>query len=159
MNAEMRGDWRSAVLAGVVLAALASLAIADDAADKEAKRLEGTWKFLSLSVDGDEAPQEFIQKGRWSIRGKEITIPGPGGGKLSYKVDPSRSPKAIDMTGSDGPGRGKTLKGIYKIEEGRLTICLPGGKKESPDLDLARPEEFGGGQGKSLIVLERSKDE
>jgi uncharacterized protein (TIGR03067 family) len=157
MNAGKSGNRRSVGLAGVVLTAFASLVIADDAADKEAKRLEGTWKFVSLTVEGDEAPQEFIQKGRWSIRGKEITIPGAGGGKISYKVDPSRSPKVIDMTALDGPSKGKMIKGIYKIEEEQLTICLPGGKQESPGLE--RPVEFGGGQGRSLIVLERSKDE
>ena len=110
---------------------------------------------MSLTVDGDEAPQEFIQKARWVIQGNEITT---GGAKSRFEVDPGRSPKTIDMTGVEGPGQGKTAEGIYKIEGERLTICLPGGKGDSP-AGRARPAEFSGGEHMSLVVLERIKDE
>jgi RNA polymerase sigma-70 factor (ECF subfamily) len=143
-------------IAGGLLSVLASLAIADDAADAEAKGLDGTWKFVSLTVDGKEAPEEFVQKGRWVIQSKSITFPGPVKGKSTFEVDPSRSPKAMDMTGVDGPGQGKTIECIYKIEGERLTICLPGGKRESPG--RPRPLEFSGGEGMSLVVLERVKE-
>jgi uncharacterized protein (TIGR03067 family) len=149
-----QSDWTSVWIAGVLLSVFASLAIADDAADKEAKRLEGTWKFVSLTSDGDEAKQEFIQKARWVIQGKTITFPGPNEGKITFEVDPSRSPKTIDMTSVAGPG--KTAEGIYKIEGERLMICLPGGKRESPG--RPRPVEFSGGEGMSLLVLERIKE-
>jgi hypothetical protein len=52
-------------------------------------------------------------------------------------------------------GRGFTAT-FDKIEGDRLTICLPGGRGESPG--RPRPKEFDGGQALSLIVLERIKD-
>jgi uncharacterized protein (TIGR03067 family) len=155
MNAETRRNGRFVGLAGAALVVFASLSLAGDAADEEATRLEGNWKFLSLSVDGEDAPQEFIQKGRWTIRGKEI-IPGSAEGKISLKVDPAKSPKALDFTALDGPRKGKSLQCIYKLEGDRLTICVPEGKGESSD--PKRPEEFRSGPGRSLLVLERSKD-
>jgi uncharacterized protein (TIGR03067 family) len=140
--------WR-----GVVLTALVFPTLADDATDKEAKRLDGTWRFLSLKSDGQEAPQEVIREWRWVIRDRVLTI--PGGGKSSLEIDPSKSPKALDMTSLDGATKGKKMQCIYRFEEDRLTICFPGGRQESRD--KARPKEFDGGQGGSLIVLERIK--
>ncbi len=142
------------VLAGPILA---SLAVAGDSAQDEAKRLEGTWKFVSLAADGEQAPPEAIRAGRWTFRGDQILIPGPQPAKATYKVMPDRSPKAIDMTALDGPNKGKMLSCIYKLEGERLTICVPEGRSESSD--PARPSEFDSGKGRSLIVLERMKGE
>jgi uncharacterized protein (TIGR03067 family) len=142
------------VLVGPILA---SLAVAGDSAKDEAKRLEGTWKVVSLAADGEQAPPEAIREGRWTFRGDQIIIPGPDPGKATYKLMPDRSPKAIDMTAPDGPNKGKTLLCIYELEGERLTICVPEGRQESSD--PARPSEFGSGKGRSLIVLERMKGE
>jgi hypothetical protein len=53
-------------------------------------------------------------------------------------------------------GKGKTLQGIYRFEGGRLTVCLPEGRQAEEG--RTRPEDFGGGQGMSLFVLERIRD-
>ena len=39
--------------------------------------------------------------------------------KSSFKLDPSKSPKEIDLIGLDGPQKGKTMQGIYRLEDGR----------------------------------------
>jgi len=161
MKAGKRDGWRWVLLAaGVVLAACASFAVTDDApdADKEAKLLEGTWKFVSLTTDGKEAPKEFVDKARWTFRGKEIIIPGPQAAKIAYKLDPGRSPKTIDLTGTEGPGKGKTLKGIYKLRKERLTICFSKGETQEKQ-DAPRPEKFDGANGQSLLVLELTDEE
>src|SRR3954464_13076112 len=107
MRTGMHGDRRSAWIAGILLMACALPTIADDAADEEAEKLAGTWKFVSLTVDGDEAPQEFIKKAPWDIQGDEINT---GGAKSRFKIDPGRSPRTIDLTGVEGPGKGKTAE-------------------------------------------------
>ena len=146
---------RSVCLAVVFLTALAVPSLADDAVDNETKKLDGTWKFVSLKSDGAEAPEEVIQGWRWVIRDKVLTIPGEG--KSSLEVDPSKTPKALDMTSLEGKSKGKSFQCIYKLEKDRLTICFPEGKQDSQD--KTRPKEFDGGKGRSLIILERIEDE
>jgi RNA polymerase sigma-70 factor (ECF subfamily) len=114
------------VLVGPILA---SLAVAGDAAQDEAKRLDGTWKVVSLAADGTEAPPEAIREGRWTFRGNQIIVPGPDAGKVTYKLMQDRSPKAMDVTALDGPNKGKTSECIYEIEGERLTICIPRGDR------------------------------
>jgi uncharacterized protein (TIGR03067 family) len=164
MITRVRNGWRGIVFIGAVFAALASPtgAVASDAADADAdqelKQFEGAWKFVSLSSDGREASKAFLEKASWSIQGGEITTSEPASARIAVKLDPSRSPKEIDLTGADGPGKGRTLKGIYKLENERLTICLPEGEKKFAP-DTPRPTGFKGGEGRSLLVLEKRKGE
>ncbi len=146
---------RSLRLTVFFLTALAIPSLADEAADTEARRLDGTWKFISLESDGDKAPEEVIQGWRWVIRDGVLTIPGEG--QSSLEVAPSKTPKALDMTSLEGKSKGKSFRCIYKLEKDRLTICFPEGKQDSQD--KTRPKEFDGGKGRSLIILERIEDE
>ena len=43
-----RRDGRSLWLVGVALTSIAGLTLADEVTGREAKRLDGTWKFVSL---------------------------------------------------------------------------------------------------------------
>jgi RNA polymerase sigma-70 factor (ECF subfamily) len=159
VTGEIPMSWRAQCCILAVLPALASLAMAGDASDEEVKKFEGTWKFVSLESDGQEAPADVIATWRWVFRGKEITMgdPAQGGAKASFTVDPSQSPRALDMTALDGNEKGKMFKCIYELKGEHLKICLPEGKQA--EADRPRPEEFGGGKGLSLIVLERIKPE
>jgi uncharacterized protein (TIGR03067 family) len=85
------------------------------------------------------------------IKGDEMT--GVDGEKRSvkFKLYPTQSPKAIDLTKMDGPFQGITVKGIYDLEGGRLKICAPKPSKATED----PPKEFKKRDGVELIVLER----
>ena len=51
------------------------------------------------------------------------------------KLDPSKSPKAIDVTITEGPSKGAVMLGIYEFDGDTLKVCFdPEGKK--------RPTEF-----------------
>ena len=73
-------------------------------------------------------------------------------GTGSMKVDPNKSPAHIDFTYEDGPAKGTTLKGIYKIEGDTLTICYGGFGKDRPTEFASKP-----GSGTILIVQKRAK--
>ena len=47
--------------------------------------LEGTWKFVSLHADGQEAPADFVEKQRCVIRGKELTWVSPWSGRAKKR--------------------------------------------------------------------------
>jgi uncharacterized protein (TIGR03067 family) len=51
------------------------------------------------------------------------------------KLNPTKTPKEIDATDSDGPNKGKTILGIYTLQKGVFTVYFaPTGS--------ARPTEF-----------------
>jgi len=52
------------------------------------------------------------------------------------RLDSTKSPKAIDLIGQDGPSRGKTQRGIYELSGDTLKVCLP------LDETGARPTSF-----------------
>ena len=144
------------MLLPVLLMSLPSFAGETDEA--EVKKIAGTWRFVSLESDGQKAPDDVIKDWRWKVEGKEITWSDPqhGDTKTSLEVDASKSPKALDLTSTDPKAKGKLFKCIYEFNGERLRICIPEGKQA--ENDRPRPVEFSGGQGMSLLVLERVKD-
>ena len=123
------------------------------------KLLAGEWKPVALESDGKKAPAAALEGGRWSFTGAEVRFADPGeelGGKSSVKLDASKSPKHIDLVALEGPTKGMTIQGIYKLDQDRLVICLrdPEGAKKG------RPKAFATEAGSDLhmITLERVKD-
>lgn len=113
--------------------------LADDKMDleKEVKQFQGTWTFESSETGGKELPAGelkglilFFEGDKHTVKkGEEVIQVG------TQKLDPSKSPKAIDVTVSDGPNKGKVMLGIYEIDGDTLKVCFdPQGKK--------RPTEF-----------------
>ena len=69
-------------------------------------------------------------------------------------MDPAKKPKEIDVTGDEGPNKGKTMKGIYQLEKDKLKICLCEDRNNNQ-----RPTEFkvNADSGHTLVTLERAK--
>ena len=112
---------------------------ADDKADaeKELKKLQGTWTFESVEVGGKEAPAADYKSMTVTFEGGKFTV--KTGDEViqvgTEKLDPSKSPKAIDVTMTEGPNKGAVMLGIYEIDGDTLKVCFdPQGKK--------RPTEF-----------------
>jgi uncharacterized protein (TIGR03067 family) len=66
---------------------------------------------------------------------------------LSFKLDPSKNPKAIDFIVLDGDKKGEKGPGIYDLDGDRLRMCLPNAEITE------RPTEFAAPQGSMLIVM------
>ena len=65
----------------------------------------------------------------------------------TVKLMPSATPKAMDITGTDGPNKGKTILAIYERKGDTLRICYDlSGKK--------RPTEFKTEAGTQLFLVE-----
>jgi uncharacterized protein (TIGR03067 family) len=82
---------------------------------------------LRPGVDGSKNGL-FIEDGKifWTQDGREA-----GGQKGDLTIDPSTSPKSIDVEITRGSLIGKTVLGIYELKGKKLTICWgdPGGEK------------------------------
>lgn len=75
-------------------------------------------------------------------------------GEVRYEIDPAATPKKIDLHYSSPERRkGKTRRGIYRLERNTLTVCF----NINADRE-ARPTEFEAGpnSGRYLHVYERS---
>lgn len=135
----MRRLFCGLLIVGALISAVAS---ADDTQDKaikkDRKRIEGTWRVTALTVNGNKAREEDAKKitvvngndGTWSVRseGKEIS-------KGTSTFDPTKKPKTIDFTPTEGGGKGEQLLGIYQLGKNTRKLCFaPSGKD--------RPTEF-----------------
>ncbi len=70
---------------------------------------------------------------------------------VSYTIDPSKTPKEIDLVFKPSTKDARTARGIYAIKDGALTICFDGGGGQS------RPTDFNAlrGHDGALWVLKR----
>jgi uncharacterized protein (TIGR03067 family) len=135
---------KAVVLLAVVFTS-AGFAVGGDA-QKELKKFAGTWSVVSAQKDGKDAPENEIKDIRFTFSGDKITfMHGDKTKEGTFKIDPSKKPKQIDVAidGKDHPG-------IYKIKADRLEICV--GEQD-------RPTEFKSADGARTmhIVLKREK--
>jgi uncharacterized protein (TIGR03067 family) len=66
----------------------------------------------------------------------------------TQKLDPSRSPKTLDVTVTEGLNKGAVILGIYEISGDTLKVCFdPEGKK--------RPTEFKSASGSQTLVIHK----
>jgi uncharacterized protein (TIGR03067 family) len=122
-----------------VLIGLGSLA-ADQAEAR--KELAGTWQAVSYALDGKKASDEDMKKIRLLIDADGKTTAQREGKTFiasTTRIDPTKTPKTIDITFTAGEDKGKTALGIYKIEGDRLTICRTAPGKERPSEFSSRP--------------------
>src|SRR5215204_6221206 len=75
-----------------------------DAAKKELEAFTGTWKAVSATKDGKEAPKERAAKISLVVKGEKYTFTGSDGVAIegTHKVNPSKSPKEIEAVRSSG---------------------------------------------------------
>lgn len=118
------------------------------------QELAGRWQAVSYALNGSKATDEQMKK-------VQLVIDEAGrcsafsDGKLfiasTSRLDPAQEPMAIDMTYTEGDHKGTTSLGIYKIEDGLLTICrTPAGKP--------RPTEFVSTPGSKLTLMTYRRD-
>ena len=113
------------------------------------KAITGTWVIQSAKDDGED--EAIFKDARVTFKDGKLELKTADGEKLagSYKLDPSTSPKAIDLTLKVGDFA-MTRKGLYVLNNDTLTICL------ALERDGARPRKLDGAKC-SLWKLKRAK--
>jgi len=140
-------------LVAVLAAVVGFLSGAEDPAaiQTELKRFEGTWSYSSVVADGKPAPEGSLKAIRLVLKSDRFTMTTPESTqKGTFAVDPTITPKTIDVTFTEGPRAGKTIKGIYDLTGDACKVCIALG-------DQPRPTEFASkpGRGYALEVLKR----
>jgi uncharacterized protein (TIGR03067 family) len=123
--------------------------LADDKADleKEAKKFQGTWTFESSEAGGKALSAEDLAGLVVIFEGDKHTV--KKGDQViqvgTQKFDPSKSPKAIDVTMTEGPSKGALMLGIYEFDGDTLKVCFDFQGKQ-------RPTEFKSAPGSSTFL-------
>ncbi len=114
------------------------------------ENLQGTWDLISLEKDGQPASAEEVKQRKlvWIIQADQIVMQSADGQRTAkYSVDPSRSPRRIDLIFASDPGKSEeTLRGIYTRKEEILQVCY------DPKGGL-RPDKFETAAGRSALLL------
>jgi uncharacterized protein (TIGR03067 family) len=124
-------------------------AAADDKPDvaKETKKFQGNWTIESSETGGQKVPAEQLKELVLTFEGDKHTV--KHGSDVvqagTQTIDPAKSPKAIDVTITEGPSKGAVMLGIYEFDGDTLKVCFdPEGKK--------RPTEFKSPAGSMVFV-------
>jgi uncharacterized protein (TIGR03067 family) len=138
---------KTRIAIGLVVALLGTTS-AGEKSDRD--KLQGTWEFVSMELDGKKQDQ----KGTITFDGDQFTV------KIGDTVvqsgtqtlDTSKKPHAVDAKILEGEGKGMTQLGIYEIDGDTMKACFDVmGKK--------RPTEFksAGGSGTMLVTFKKKK--
>jgi uncharacterized protein (TIGR03067 family) len=123
------------------------------AVEAEFRRFEGTWSYASATVEGEPVPIEELKKQRLTLSGNRFTLTMPDAThRGTYTVDPTVTPKTIDVTFSEGPQAGRLGRGIYELGGDTCKVCMA--RETRP-----RPTEFASRLSSGLVleVLKREK--
>jgi uncharacterized protein (TIGR03067 family) len=124
-----------------------------DAVQKEYQRLEGTWQFVSIEMEGKQIPAQFFKGSSLILHGDQCTMKDSAATYHgTYTLDVTRTPKELDVNFTDGPEKGKKALGIYELEGDTYRVCLGLTGKSRPTEFASKP-----GSGHVLEVLKREK--
>jgi uncharacterized protein (TIGR03067 family) len=106
---------------------------------EDQKMIEGTWTLLTAELAGQKLPDAGVKDTKLILADGRYTYRNAIGDDIGvYKLSAPESPeapKAMDITGTEGPNKGKTFLAIYELTGDTLKICY--------DLTgKARPEQF-----------------
>jgi uncharacterized protein (TIGR03067 family) len=130
----------------------------DDAIKKDRAALKGEWKVVSYELDGKKpVSDEQLDKVKVTIdESGKVTVQADGKTIIegNTTIDPTKNPKTIDTTFTEGDLKGETALGIYEIKGDTYKYCRAAPGKE-------RPTEFSSkeGSGHTLVVYKRVKAE
>jgi uncharacterized protein (TIGR03067 family) len=131
---------------------LAFTPLSNHKAGEDSKMIEGTWIPITVELGGQKLPDEYLKDSKLILTAGRYTYQVDQG---TYKLIPAedpKAPKAMDITGTGGPNKGKTFLAIYELSGDTLRICY--------DLEgKSRPEEFTtrAGTKQFLAIYKRAK--
>jgi uncharacterized protein (TIGR03067 family) len=151
------GEMQATVLSALVLAGTATMSAAgDDKPMDELRRFKGTWVAKSRTYDGKVESEGDLKGLTLTIDGDRFVITGEGGRVLlkgTIAVDPTATPKRVNVKMAGPDGQEKVSPAIYELKGDTLKTAFPlsGGD---------RPKDFSAekGSGARVTVYQRVKE-
>jgi uncharacterized protein (TIGR03067 family) len=132
----------------VVLTVVLSLSLAARGGDaKDDDSLQGTWLPSAAELGGKMFPDEVRKTIKLVVKDDKYTVTvGKEVDQGTVKLNPAAKPKEMDITGTDGPNKGKTFLAIYERDGDTLRVCYDLSGK-------SRPTEFKTKEGTQLFLV------
>jgi uncharacterized protein (TIGR03067 family) len=114
---------------------------------KELKKFAGSWTFESVVAGGKQEANAAFMQMTMTFEGDKHTVKADDKVVQAgiMRLDPTTTPKSIDVTFTDGPQKGAVILGIYEISGDTLKVCF--------DLEgKTRPTEFSSMPGSQTFV-------
>jgi uncharacterized protein (TIGR03067 family) len=146
---------RKTLLVGLAaLAALVAAAEDTDAAKKDLMQLQGTWTIVSAQRDGHALADDYVCDFKRVTKGDVTTITHKGQLylKATFTLDPSKNPKTIDYSVTDGQSAGGSLLGIYELHGDTVKYCFANSDFGRPTDFVTKPDDS-----RSMSVWKREK--
>jgi uncharacterized protein (TIGR03067 family) len=135
----------------VLLLVACGLLLAADKKEKQPmgdrEKIQGTWALVSSQRNGKPLPDEVVRHVKLIFAGDKLTTQVKDRKtEATFKLDPTRTPKEIDLDMDGNVG-----KGIYQLDGDTLKIV-------HGEVGEARPRDFPkAGSGLTFLVLKRER--
>jgi uncharacterized protein (TIGR03067 family) len=96
----------------------------EDLARKELGKFQGSWVAESIQIGPKKTPDEALKSFRLVVEGDSWIVKTPGEKKSKLRLDPSKSPKHLDLVDEIG-GKERITKCIYEFKDDTLSVCRP----------------------------------
>lgn len=125
--------------------AFALAATGDDA--KDGDTMQGTWLPSTAELGGKKFPEEVRKTIKLVVKDDKYTVTvGKEVDQGTVKLNPAAKPKEMDITGTKGPNKGKTILAIYERDGDKLRVCYDLSGK-------SRPTEIKTKEGSQLFLV------
>ncbi|MFO0842649.1 MAG: TIGR03067 domain-containing protein [Gemmataceae bacterium] len=114
---------------------------------KDGDGIQGTWLPSKAELGGKAFPDEVRKSIKLVVKDDKYTVTvGEQADRGTVKLNPKAKPKELDVTGTEGPNKGKTILAIYERDGDTLRVCYDLSGK-------GRPTEFKTKEGAPLFLV------
>lgn len=124
----------------------------DEQIAAELELLQGTWKLEAVELDGRKLDIAAFKDIVRIVDGYEITWKNKEEviARTTITFDPTKSPKTMESTFTEGDNQGKTMLAIYEIKGDEFRIC-------AAEFDRVRPTEFASPPGSGVLIFKAKR--
>lgn len=139
----------------ILIGSLLTFGALQDDGKKELEKVQGKWVATVYEVNGRSLPPEVVKTIKFTFTDDKYVqeIMGMEAERGTQKLDPSKKPKEMDISITEGDGKGMLQLAIYELDGDTIKICANGAG------DKSRPKEFSAKGGAINIVIKREKSD
>jgi uncharacterized protein (TIGR03067 family) len=132
---------RRKFLSALAVAAFLTAPARTEDAKEDLKMLQGTWVPTAAEMGGQKLPDDSLAAIKLTLKDDRYTVQvGKATDQGTVKLDPAKKPKEMDITGTEGPNKGKTILAIYELSGDTLKVCYAMEGKERPTEFKTKPD-------------------